>query len=1021
MGEPPVRFAMGCGMGVNWAALMEDWHKMGGRDKDGRITGRIETVQEPARSQGGSVMPLRPCGGLGPTGQAPASGGPAASRIQEVHLAIERGSSKAALEKAKLLHKDLASEESKSVLIDAYLARIAAMSAKDLTEEAKALTDLVLSRFPEAADRLGGVQRNLAALTGDMAVLVTPLADPNLSPERRRECEQAIRHGLVDMQALATCSTLPEDHPLRTAAAAIARAFPAVTSAEADDTTVALPEVSHRSPLADWKHLIRAIQCLYRGQDEACRRFLASVNPDSAPGRVADPIRSILAESTAAQLTQAGHALVQRVLGPRVELRNALRVLDAAFAQGPSRELYRQIRQTTLVCERACPQILERLKQHISIKATMANCPAEPVIDALGGRTVHDAYFWRLFARAVEDFGDFSQACVLWDRFRNMAIQEGLFTATGQENAFLYLHMADLLKRIPPDHLLDAQEDCRYDLENLEGVYDDGELLPHSRKTLNSGDELDLYFLYPEQLYERAAALRSDANIYKEWFDYAQTADPRDLKPEEIAQKWASAFPQDARPLLHLAEAAEQRNAFDKALKYIQQAEELGGIDPKIRRARFHLLVAKTVRHLKQEKPRLAAKDIEQLDLLSQAKEKDRPAFVASLRWIVAMLENNRSEAERLHGQIQDSLGGPVAAAMLLLSAARQCQHVSAETNRLQMWLTAYKEEDIVAALVCVYPICVDVEIRTFLPAKWEPLLTKWFKRSDRDLDAKGLLTMAEAALTSGWQDVAYYASGYGLQRSGPEQARFLFLRGRSLPYTLDERRRECFAAATELAKRVRDMDLVIEIADTLRKDTGTWGGSDPFRSDWDDLDVMALEDKDLRRIIEDERRTKKCPKKPPRRFFDAGGSRTEDLCQCPDCRRARGETVGYGTSRRGRSRRKTRRAPAEDYLFDDLFEEEEYEEEPQARAKMPAIPPELLLLGEIIRLSGNKLPTSKKDLDRLLLQHPELAIKVAELLDRAQKEGVDPFSEFGPDDDPWGARGEFSRRPPGGPGRKRR
>lgn len=305
---------MGCGTGVNWTALTEDWHRMPGKDKDGRTTERIETVQEPARSKVASVVPLRPSGGLGSSGLPSAASGPAAARIREIHLAIERGSSKAALEKAKLLHKELATEESKSVLIDAYLARIAAMSAKDLTEEAKALTDLVLSRFPEAADRLGGVQRNLAALTGDMAVLVTPLADPNLSPERLRECEQAIRHGLVDMQALANCSALPEDHPLRIAAGAIVRAFSAVTSGEVDDATTALPEVSHRSPLADWKHLIRAIQCLYRGQDEACRRFLASVNPDSAGGRVADPIRSILAESTDARLTQAGHALVQRVL-----------------------------------------------------------------------------------------------------------------------------------------------------------------------------------------------------------------------------------------------------------------------------------------------------------------------------------------------------------------------------------------------------------------------------------------------------------------------------------------------------------------------------------------------------------------------------------------------------------------------------------------------------------------------------------------------------------------------------------
>jgi hypothetical protein len=956
-----------------------------------------------------------------PAGQAPASCGPAAARIQDIRLAIERGSSKTALEKAKLLHKELASEESKSALIDAYLARIEAMSAKDLTAEAKALTDLVLSRFPEAADRLGGIQRNLAALTGDVAALASPLADPNLSPERRRECEQAIRHGLVDIQTLATCPALPEDHPLRTAAAAVARAFAAVTGGEVDDAAVGLPDVSHRSPLADWKHLIRAIACLYRGQDENCRRFLAAISEDSAPGRVADPIRSIVAESADGPSTQAGRNLVQRVLGPRAELRSALRAMDAAFARGHSRELYRQIRQTTIACERACPQILRRVKQHISIKASMADCPVESVINALGGPSAHDAYFWRLFARGVEGVGDSSYACVLWDRFRGAAIQEGLFAATGQENAFLYLHMAELVKQIPPERLREVQDDYRDRLEDWEDSSDEEEISPRSR----TGP--DLYFLHPEQLYERAVALRSDANIYKEWLEYAEAADSCDVKPDEVAQKWAAAFPQDARPLLHLAEAAEQRNAFDKALKYIQQAEELGGIDPKVRRARFHLLVAKAVRHLKQAKAHLAAKDFEQIELLSQAGEKDRPAFIASLRWISAMLEDHRDEAERLHSQIRDNLGGPVAAAIVLLSTARECQYVSAETKRLQTWLTAYEEKDIVDATVRTCPIGLDVDMEVLLPARWASRLAKWFKRSDCGLDANGLLMMAEAALTARWPDVAYYCSGYGLQRSGPEQARFLFLRGQSLPYSLDLRRRECFAVATELAKRVRDTDLVVEIADATRRDVRPWGWSNPFASDWTDMDDPATDDETVRRVTEFERRTRKYPKESRRPFFGAGRAQPEDVCQCPDCRRARGEAGEYGTSRRTRPRRKSRRAPADEYLFDNLFDQEPKEESEgydEPMAGMPPIPPEVaLLFAEILRLSGGRLPTSRKEAEQLARRHPELARRLEEVLGRLPQAGLDPFEECETDDGaPWDVGDEPPRRPrsPGRKGKRR-
>lgn len=944
------------------------------------------------------MVPLRPSGTPAPAEQATGASGRAASRIQEIRFAVERNSSKAALEKAKQLYKELPSDETKSVLIDAYFSRIEAMLSKDLTAEAKALTDLVVSRFPEAADRLGHMQRDLAAKTGDVAFLVAPLADPNLPAEKRQAAERTIRHGLTDMQALAACPALPPDHPLRTAAAAVARAFAAVTTGDVDDAAVSLPEVSHRSPLADWKHLIRAIQALYHGRDDDCRRLLAAIDADSAPAKVADSVRTILAESAEGHLSPAGRSLVQRVLGSRGELRTALRSLDDAFSRRDSRGLYPRIRQAVLACDRVYPQLLKRLKQHISVKATMADRPPEAVLDAMGGPSVHDAYFYRLFARATEGIQDSFHACVLWDRFRRAALAEGLFAADGQENAFLYLHMAELLRRIPPEHLFEMQQDYREDMaDDWDDFDEEEESAPLSRLASRSSQKLNLYFLYPEKLYERAVSLRSDAGIYKEWLDYARMVDRPEVKPDEIAQMWASAFPQDERPLLHLAESAEQRNAFDKALKYIQRAEALGGIDPKVRRARFRLLVAKAVRHLKQAKSGLAAKDFAQIDELPQAGEKDRPAFVASLRWINAMLEDNRADADRLHEQIRDLLGGPVAAAILLLSAARECEYPSPKTKELEKWLTAYKERDIVGAIVHTYPIGMDVGIAVLLPAKWASLLAKWFKRSDCELDAAGLLTMARAALAVGWLDVAYYCSGYGLQRTGPEQARFLFLRGRSLPFGLEDRRQECFAAATELARRVRDMDLVAEIADAAREELSPWEWSDPFGPDLND---RGMDDETLRRVTEFERRTQSYPKGAGRAPFDIGQSPfVRGQCQCPSCRRARGETGGAGTSRR----RRARPVPEEDYLFDDLFEEDDLDEEAiEAASRLPGMPLELVnLMGEILRLNGGRLPTTDKEIERFALRHPELVPKLTEIMLNLPEMGPDAFDEFGPDDEP--------------------
>jgi hypothetical protein len=955
-------------------------------------------------------VPLRPSGSSLSPGKSQISSDSIAARVRDIRQAIERGSSKSALERAKQLHKEFAGNESKAILIDAYVARIEAMSAKDLTVEAKALADLVVSRFPESADRLAHLQRDLAARTGDVAALVAPLADSNATPDERNQARQTIRRELADVQALATCPSLPEDHPLRVSAAKISRVFEALTTGDIDDTMVAMAEVSHRSPLAGWKILIRAIMCLYRGRDQECKRHLDSIDKNCAPGLLADPIRAILSESPNGQSTKAVRRLVKRVSGPRIELRTALRSLDEKFSKGPSRALYRQIRQTVLLCERVCPQILERAKQHISVKAAVADCPVEAVIESLGGRSVHNAYFWRLFARARESNGEPIEACVLWNHFRNAAIEEDLFAADGPETAFLYVHMAELLSSAPPHQLRQMQSAYCRDPDGWEEYDDEDESPPYGSQSSSDGEEQHLYFLFPEKLYERASTLRPDANIYKDWLDYVETTDRSNLKPDDVALKWSEAFPADGRPLLHLAEYAEQRNAFNKALKFIEKAEKLGGIDPRVRRARLRLVVAKFARHIKQKKPNLAAKDLAEINELPQSNEKDRPCFIASLAWVLAMLQDNQAEADRSADKTRDLLGSSVSAVILMLSAANECRYSSAVTNELQKWLSAYKEKDLITAVTRTCPIGKDVNIEILLPARWKTLLSKWLKRSDCSLDNSGLLTMAEAALTSGWSEVAYYCCGYGLRSGGPEQARFMFLRGRSLPYFLDERRQDCFAAALALAKRVRDMDLVSEIVETSREDLGPWGWSSSFGPDLADISKLSTDDEAVERVTKFERRTRKYPTRAP--TFGRGGRVANTQCQCPACRRARREAGA---------------AAEQPYLFDDLFDDDDAEEDfteqdliqqaSKVIAEYANIPPETANTAfEIYRLNGGKLPEGPDGLERFISEHPEMQNKVEQmLLQFSLQEAAGAFGEdFGEEDD-------FGYGSPGRPKRSRR
>ncbi len=189
-------------------------------------------------------------------------------QIQGIQQAIARQSYKSALEKAKRLHKELASPESESVLVVAYIARIEGMIAKEMLVEAKALVDLVASRFPQASEQVMQLQCTLAAKTLDIHTLLEPLAESFSHRQWPQVIQNAVRRQVLDPADLANCTALSHDHPLRKAATATATAFEAATSGPVDEATLALSDVPRRNPLAPWKFLIRGIACLYEGRDE---------------------------------------------------------------------------------------------------------------------------------------------------------------------------------------------------------------------------------------------------------------------------------------------------------------------------------------------------------------------------------------------------------------------------------------------------------------------------------------------------------------------------------------------------------------------------------------------------------------------------------------------------------------------------------------------------------------------------------------------------------------------------------
>lgn len=834
------------------------------------------------------------------TGAAPALIKPELSAAAQasVRQLIANGKYKAAVESAKEIHKAHGTPASEALLVDAYGARIQSLIDQNLTLEAKALLDLVHQRYPSARERLNGRNGSIGMHAARIEELVRPLNDPELGAERRAVIEAAVAREAGDLAALTECAALPSEHPLRKAASALQRAFLAVTAGPVDQAAVELPEVSHRSPLAPWKLLVRAIACFYRGEDDACRRYLEAIKPEVAPARLVPAMQAMLG-GKASGLTLASALLVSSTTSDPAVLRKALAALDTAFSShkegAKEGAIIKAIREAVQACRDAAPDQLERLKKHISVRCAVFDVNVDKVKAAMGGESHHDAYFYRLFARGMEEVGDhenLTMACATWDEFRKHAVNEGWFTANGPEAATLYLHMAGVLRKLPHEVLARLQQaacrDYKYSIDTV-------------------------YFLFPDKLYERACALDPHSESFSQWMDWAKR---RRGEAEKVAEAWHKICPMDIEPVLLLMEEKEKRSAFRSSLQYLAKAERIDSVHPAVRRARLRLLAGSTLRHLQQKKPNLAEEKLAEMATLPQSQQGDRPAFLAALRSMISAVRNAGDEAAAHRAEVERVLGSKAGAALLIFGVASASKQAPLEQPPPVEMLGKAERAALPEAVTRVAQLAKDMQMSQPIPGDWMEETSKQFQRSSPSLAVGQLQTLAEAGLYAKRFDLAYAVSAAGLERGGTTEAAFLLLRALSLPEHNEERRSVCAAAAVQLARQHRQMDVVEKALDLLAD------------SSFDDLS-LTLEQASTVVQTEKSERTHPTARRPGPDYSDL---LYEKLCDCPKCRRARGEGV----------------SPWEDGDED----EDEYDLDAilDETALPPDMPPEIakMLLGEV-------------------------------------------------------------------------
>jgi tetratricopeptide (TPR) repeat protein len=387
----------------------------------------------------------------------------------------------------------------------------------------------------------------------------------------------------------------------------------------------------------------------------------------------------------------------------------------------------------------------------------------------------------------------------------------------------------------------------------------------------------DRYFLFPEQLYARACAIDPHPDAFSQWMRWA--AGQSVSKAENVAREWHRIRRDDIEPLLYLMEQAEKRNAFPKALSYLEKAERIDAVHSVVRAARLRLLVAGAMRHLQQKKPHLAAEKLALMAALPQSQQGDRPAFLAALRHLICAVSGDKLGRAAARLEVESLLGGGLAAGLLLFGVAAVSKCLDLVDLPCVHELSRQERTAIPASLARAVAVAKDLGIKKFqLPVSYFAEAEAQFPDVSGSLDIEQIRSLGELGMATEHRKLAWSASGAGLERGGSSEARFLLLRARAMPAGYGERYLALAAAAAELGRFHRDIEVVDGAVEIVRN---PFGGHS-----------ISLTLEQAREVVRKEIASPAFPG-----LFGPGPDYSdllaEKLCQCPDCRQRRGETTG--------------------------------------------------------------------------------------------------------------------------------
>ncbi len=540
--------------------------------------------------------------------------------------ALAQGRFKEAIDLFKQLIRQEPRADWKAALNDAYCGRARALAAKQMFKEAAMV--LENTRAPDGALRdpllyatclIRDGQQPKAAAHLLQAVCSAALPAPD---RPRAEAVLAALLSVVALPPAAIADEPPERLRWREAAAAARAALTAWTEgAAAAEMDTALSRISLRSAFRPLRLLLKALVAAPDATGKSLL-LLETIETDSPFFPLREAIDSAAGAGFSAEiwnrLSRAQRSFVAETAGIPAPTVDAIEALSQAAASGPSAVFATLLKRAAGTrhgldpddLRSACLNLLPKLPDRIGqFEKQFGRLPPldRARIEALAAEAAENwvaaETYWRRAAHAIDELEPAASA--------------------GLARAVIFRHLADLAA----SH------------HSIQGAETEPDAVFYY---LSRADEAD-----PEHvptLLARMARLRESSRD-KEWHHLA----------DEAAQR----FPQNRQVLLQATESAVARQAYKKAAGYARRLLAIDPINPGVRRQMVELQVAYARKQLRDNRPDLAARG---LDEAAQWERADSPLAVLRMyRGLVALQEGKRDVGQSLIRQGVDLAGGGVA------------------------------------------------------------------------------------------------------------------------------------------------------------------------------------------------------------------------------------------------------------------------------------------------------------------------------------------------------------------------